>query len=196
MNAARTQKTALSTSDVARLLGVAVSSVAKWIDDGQLYAGRTPGGHRRIEKEDLVKFLKQQGLRVPAELDASPRSILIVDDERSFASWLAEELAEALPDFEIKQAYDGYEAGRSVALRKPDLILLDISLPGMDGYELCQRIKSTSDTSDVVVIAITGNALAEVESRIMSAGASACLGKPVELPVLLAEITRSLALRR
>ena len=49
------------------MLGVAVSSVSKWIDEGNLVAGRTPGGHRRIEPDDLVRFLRQQGLRTPPE---------------------------------------------------------------------------------------------------------------------------------
>ena len=65
------RRKALSTIEVARMLGVAVSSVSKWIDGGKLVAGRTPGGHRRIEKDDFIRFLHQQQFRIPPELQPS-----------------------------------------------------------------------------------------------------------------------------
>ena len=61
----------LSTSAVARMLGVAVASVSNWIDQGQLKAGRTPGGHRRVKAEDLVDFLKRQTPTATSTLNVS-----------------------------------------------------------------------------------------------------------------------------
>ena len=71
----------LTTTQVARLLGVSDQSVANWVDHGKLRAGKTPGGHRRIEADDLVEFLKRQELRIPAELACPEPGILIVDDD-------------------------------------------------------------------------------------------------------------------
>ena len=181
----------LSTIEVARVLGVAVSSVSKWIDEGKLVAGRTPGGHRRIEREDFVRFLHQQKFRVPEELLAYSPKILIVDDEPPFAKWLAEELGERYPHSEVHVAFDGYSAGELVGLVKPAVILLDLHMPDMDGFEVCRRIKSNPLISQTEVIAVTADPDPERKQRIMSMGACACFTKPVDLDALSAEIDKA-----
>jgi excisionase family DNA binding protein len=107
---AKTMKKALSTLDISRMLGVAVASVAKWIDQNQLNAGKTPGGHRRVQVEDLLAFLHRQNLPVPAELLSSQRRILIVDDEKAVSAWVADEVKTEFPDCEVYQANDGFAA--------------------------------------------------------------------------------------
>lgn len=182
----------LSTIEVSRILGVAVSSVSKWIDEGRLVAGRTPGGHRRIEKEDFVRFLHQQKFRIPEELLAFAPKILIVDDEPSFAKWLAEELSERYPQSEVHLAFDGYSAGEMVGLIKPAAILLDIHMPDIDGFEVCRRIKSNPLISQAAIIAVTADPDPERMQQILGMGACACLTKPVDLDALSAEIDKAL----
>ena len=178
------------------MLGVAVSSVAKWIDDGALTAGRTPGGHRRIEAQDLVAFLRQQKLRVPEELQPEPPKILIVDDEKPFAKWLAEEIRERHADYEVMEVHDGYSAGERVGLTKPDVVILDLNMPGMDGFEVCRRIKSNPLTQRAGVIAVTGHTSPSARSRIIRMGASACLQKPLDLAAIMDEIAKVLSRTR
>jgi excisionase family DNA binding protein len=178
---------------VSRILGVAVSSVSKWIDEGKLVAGRTPGGHRRIEKDDFVRFLHQQKFRVPEELLAYSPKILIIDDEPSFAKWLAEELGERYPQSEVHVAFDGYSAGEIVGLVKPAVILLDLHMPNIDGFEVCRRIKSNPRIGQAAIIAITADPDPERMQRIIRMGASACFVKPVDLDALSAEIDKAFA---
>jgi excisionase family DNA binding protein len=188
------KKTTLTTIEAARILGVAVSSVSKWIDEGKLTAGRTPGGHRRIEREDLVWFLQRQKLRIPPELQNSPPRVLVVDDEPPFAQWLEEEIRDRYPDFEVILAHDGYSAGEIVGLVKPEVIVLDLHIPGMDGFEVCARIKSNPRTRNASVIAITADPSAQARSRILELGACACLEKPFDASLLLGEIAKALTL--
>jgi len=176
------------------MLGVAVSSVSKWVDEGRLLAGRTPGGHRRIEKEDFIRFLHQQKFRIPAELQPTVVKILIVDDEKSFAKWLAEEIGERYPRSEVSVAHNGYSAGEIVGLVKPAVIILDLHMPGMDGFEVCRRIKSNPQTMQAAVIAVTGDPDPQIEARIMKLGARAYLTKPLDVDVLLAEIGNALGI--
>jgi excisionase family DNA binding protein len=183
-----------STLDVARMLGVAVSSVSKWIDEGTLTAGRTPGGHRRIEKDDLVRFLRQQKLRIPAELQTSPVRILIADDEEPFTKWLKEEIGERYPHLDVVVAHDGYSAGEMVGLAKPDVVILDLHMPGIDGFEVCRRIKANPLIKHICVIAVTADASPLVRSRILKLGACVCLVKPFDSAVVLAEITKAIGL--
>lgn len=185
----------LSTSAVARLLGVAASSVAKWIDQGQLKAGRTPGGHRRVEADDLVEFLRRQKLPVPSELAASLRRILIVDDDVSLAQLIASEIREQFPDCEVLEAYDGFSAGELVGSWRPTVVILDIRMPAIDGYEVCRRIKARKAAKDVAVIAMTAYPSPESETRILQCGARVCLTKPVTAAVLLKEVREALQQR-
>ena len=181
----------LSTIAVAKLLGVAVASISTWIDAGQLKAGRTPGGHRRVAKEDLIAFLRRQKLPIPPELQTTPR-ILIVDDEQSVTEWIAQEIKSAYPNFEIFQANDGYAAGEMVASAKPDVVILDLRMPGMDGFEVCRRIKSREETKEISVIAITAHPSDQARHRILEAGATAYFTKPLDIEARLAEVESAL----
>jgi excisionase family DNA binding protein len=178
------------------MLGVAVSSVSKWIDEGKLVAGRTPGGHRRIEKDDFIRFLHQQQFRIPPELQPETTKILIVDDEKAFAKWLAEEIGQRYPQSEVSVAFDGYSAGEIVGLVRPAVIILDLHMPGMDGFEVCRRIKSNPLISQTAVIAITGDPDPERIDRIIGLGACACLPKPLNVDALAAEIDKALGIAR
>lgn len=186
----------LSTTQVARLLHVAVASVAKWIDDGQLVAGRTPGGHRRVEATDLVEFLRRQGLRVPAELLSTFPKILIVDDEPTVTKWLAEEIREAFPEAEVLEANDGYAAGELVGTERPDVVVLDLRMPGMDGFEVCRRIKASETAKNTAVVAITAEPSPEAERRIRECGARSLLVKPLDTDLFIREVSAAIESRR
>jgi putative two-component system response regulator len=118
-----------------------------------------------------------------------PEKILIVDDETGARAAL--EFLLRREGFEVRDAADGPAAIQECASFRPDLILLDIVMPGMDGFEVCRRIKATPETRLTPVVLITG--LTGTEDRIMgiNAGADDFLSKPIDLNELLAR-TRSL----
>ncbi len=171
----------MSTAEAAKLVEVSVQSVANWINQGLLKAGKTPGGHRRIQVEHLVQFLREQNMRIPEELPQTEHSILIVDDEPAVAQYLAQEMAMRFPKASVLVANDGYAAGELVVSHRPRIVILDLMMPGMDGFAVCQRIKADSRNSETCVIAVTAHANAEVAKRILSAGAIECLSKPVDI---------------
>lgn len=183
----------LSTTDAARLLRSAVRSVAKWVDQGELKAGRTPGGHRRIEVPDLVAFMNRQRLPVPPELSppSAPR-ILIVDDEAAVARWMAEEVQSAHHDWEVGQAHDGFTAGELVGVWRPSAVVLDLCMPGVDGFEVCRRIKSREETRETAVVAVSAYATEEARQRIVACGARVCLSKPLDRDLFLGELEAAL----
>ncbi len=183
---------ALSTSKVARLIGAGVISVVNWINQGQLKAGRTPGGHRRVTVEDLIEFLRRHNLPIPPELTPSAPKVLVVDDEPAVREWIRDEIKERHPDYEVKEAKDGFSAGELVGTWKPDVVILDLRMPGMDGLEVCSRIKARDDTRNTDVIAITAYYSPKVKSEILKCGARVCLEKPLSSDVLLAELEAAL----
>jgi excisionase family DNA binding protein len=179
-------KRTLSTTRVAMLLGVSGQTIANWIDQGQLRAGRTPGGHRRVEAEDLLTFLQARGLPVPDELVERPLTLLVVEDDPQVGPWLVMRLKSARPDLRVLLAQDGFQAGELVAGERPHTVLLDIYLPGLDGFEVCRRLKARRETAATTVIAMSANNTPDVRETILAAGAIAFLPKPVDFSRLLA----------
>ena len=80
------------------------------------------------------------------------------------------------------------EAGRLVATFKPDVVLLDLRMPGMDGFQVCRTVKADPETSNTVVIAMTGYYTPETEARILECGAMRCIAKPIEPSALGTQI--------
>lgn len=185
----------LSTTQVARMLHVAVASVATWVDQGELVAGRTPGGHRRIEVDDLIRFLRHQKLRVPPELlDRDPK-VLVADDEAPIAAWIADEITARHPGWKVLQAHDGFTAGEMVGTFKPDVVILDIRMPGVNGLDVCRHIKSGEDTKGISVIAMTAYASGNMKDQMLGAGARAYFVKPLDIDVLMAEVESAMSER-
>ncbi|MEI7837644.1 MAG: response regulator [Planctomycetota bacterium] len=181
----------LSTFGIAEMLGVDAGSIANWIDQGLLRAHRTPGGHRRVAADDLVVFLLEQKMPIPPEVQATPVRILIVDDEPGITKLVAKALAEAHPEYEVLEAHDGFRAGTIVATQKPDVVILDLRMPGMDGFEVCSLIKSQDATRHVEVLAMTAHPSPENEKKILDCGARICLAKPLDMGKLLQEVDAS-----
>jgi len=182
----------LSTFVIAEMLDVDPGSIANWIDQGLLKAHRTPGGHRRVLVGDLLQFLRNQKMPTPPELETIPTRILVVDDEPAVTQLIARSIKVAHPDYEILEAHDGFHAGTLLATLKPDVVILDLRMPGMDGYEVCRMIKSNPSTKHAEVVVVTAYDSPENQKRIVDCGARVCLSKPLDMDVLLKEVDKSL----
>ena len=188
VNPTKSAKTIYTTHEVSRLLHVNPRSVINWIEQSLLPSYRTPGGHRRIQHDDLLAFLRKHQIPTPASLVEGKFSVLIVDDEEEIVGIIKAFLQRA-GGYEITTATDGITALIEVGRIKPDLLILDIMIPGVDGVEVCRRIKADA-TNRTVIIAVSGDA--EKEKAILQAGADAFMAKPVDLDRLHAEAKRLL----
>jgi len=175
-------KPVFTTFETAKLCHVSPLSIINWVNAGRLPAFRTPGGHRRIRREDLIRFMRENGIPLPEDLrEGSGKSkVLVVDDEASIRDVLSEHLSTRTKSYEVLSAADGFEAGRLVATFRPDVVLLDLRMPGLDGFQICRTIKADPETSSTIVIAMTGFYSPETEARILECGAIRCFAKPVE----------------
>lgn len=108
-------------------------------------------------------------------------SILIVDDDRQHAELLKNFINDLHFTADSYIAHDGFEAGQLLAQHHPDIVLLDVNMPGMDGFAVCQRIKQQADQQSVRIIAMSEYDTTENTRRILAAGAEHCLGKPIQL---------------
>ena len=170
-------KNVLSTYEVARLCNVHHTTVINWVNEGILPAYSTPGGHRRISKQDVVALMEKFHMPMPEGIKTRKNRILIVDDDVE----AIEELQEALQDdsYKIECALNGFEAGRKIYMTHPALILLDFKMPNVDGFQVCQILKEEDKTASIPVIAITSLTSEGDVRRIRGCGVVEYFPKPV-----------------
>lgn len=169
-------KEAYGPYEIAELLDVAPSSIGLWIEKGFLEAFKTPGGHRRINRDELVRFLKRHNIPVPDEFKGDLVRILIIEDEVE----VAEMIKRVLSDYENVEVYvvnDGIAALLEIGRKPPDLVILDIIIPGIDGFEVCKRI-NRDKLLDVKTLAISGKIEEDDVSKLLESGAKRFLRKP------------------
>lgn len=171
-------KQSFSTSEVARFCHVTPDTVRKWAEAGRIPVFKTPGGHRRIRRDDLIQFLQDNGMPLGGDLKPNGTRVLVVDDEPGIVAVIRRFLDDSGAVFEVAVAGDGFDAGHQLGVFQPSLVILDLRLPGVDGFEICRRIKASPASATTKIIAMTGMPDGESNERILTLGAATCLKKP------------------
>ncbi len=162
------------------MFGVSLGTVANWVDSGRLPAHRTPGGHRRIGSVDLRKFAEGLEFGLPDTLlpTGRPLRVLVVDDEPDFLLLVRETLSES-HGIEVATANSGFLAGLEIGRLLPDLVLLDLMMPDIDGFEVFRMLKEREELRDIPVVACTAFADSNIQRRVKEAGFTGFLPKPL-----------------
>ncbi len=181
----------LTTNQIAGILGVSERTVANWIDRGHLDAFRTPGGHRRVTPAAARQFLTARGMPVPREISENIR-ILIVEDDPVVAQTLRNYLKSDSALYDVTVKHDGVSALLHLGGHKPHVVVLDILMPGMDGLEVCRKIRENLDLQDVNVIFVTGRTDLDPETIKRDTGAFDVLWKPIRGAELRETVQRAL----
>jgi DNA-binding response OmpR family regulator len=134
--------------------------------------------------------MKENGIPTDA-LESGKRKALLVDDDLELVELIRDHL-EADGRFEVRVANNGFEAGMMVKEYHPDVVVLDVMLPDINGREVCQRIRGDESLSDVRVVCISGMVEEDKISDLMAAGANEFLQKPFELDTLVDVMCRQL----
>lgn len=175
----------LTPSEVAELLLVSPITVRQWAQEGKLPSRTTPGGHRRFNIEDIQHFALDRGMDMDRETKTERRSILVIDDDHAVNSFVRDLISLHNDEYEIYSAYDGFEAGMLVQQHLPDTIVLDVMMPGMDGFDVCKMLKGQPITQHIRIIGMTGHYTPEIEKRMLQLGADVCLAKPINSKKLI-----------
>jgi excisionase family DNA binding protein len=179
-----------TTHEAAQLLGVSLPTVVNWIKARRLKAHRTPGGHRRIAREELAVFMVRQGMPLPEELagaaPARPKA-LVLGEHGPMREGLARQLAQA--GYAVEQASDGFAAGAAAARFQPDLVVL--SAGSADGGEVLSGLRADRELGEVPVVAV---GRADWASGLTEAGCSAVVARPLTEGALVKAASDVLAL--
>ncbi len=177
-------KTVFTTGEAAKICKVSKQTIIRCFDNGQLKGFRVPGSRfRRIPREALYKFMKDNGIPTDA-LESGKRKVLLVDDDPD----LVEMMSKVLEDdgrFEVRVAGNGFDAGMMVKEYRPDLIVLDVMLPDINGKEVCQRVRSDPNLEDVRILCISGMIEDDKIQELRDAGADDFMHKPFDVEVLI-----------
>ncbi|MBI4964100.1 MAG: response regulator [Desulfomonile tiedjei] len=185
----------LTVYQASKYCSVSPKTVSNWIDEGHIKAFRTVGGHRRIRKEDLDEFLRRMGMPIAGGFGPDEhKRILVIDDDKLIVETIVHSLEEEPHDYEIISASDGFEAGLQVSHFKPDLLILDIMMPDIDGYEVCKRVRQNPATSHIKIIVLSAYLDEESYEKMKKHGADICFSKPLPLEKLKTEVAGLLGL--
>jgi len=185
----------LTVFKASKQCNVSPKTIINWVESGHITAYKTVGGHRRIKQSDLVAFMTKQGIPIPEDTPVEERiRILVVDDDPIIVETIVQSLEEDEHDYEVISASDGFEAGIQVNHFKPHLLILDIMMPDIKGYEVCKKIKNDEETKDIKIIVLSAYLDEEKFKKMKEHGADVCFSKPLPLPQLKEEVARLLGL--
>lgn len=188
----------LKTNEAAKYLGVSRSSLTNWIKQGLIGGGATPGGHYRFTVSDLDAFAEKRGLAKPSgasaaaeetERDGDTVRLLVVDDDDAFREFVHDAL-EVFSSYELRDAEDGMKGALLIGSWKPDLVILDIRMPNMNGMELLKLMHENPATAGTHVIVASAHLSPELKKEVEDMGVDIVLEKPVHLVKLVASIQK------
>jgi excisionase family DNA binding protein len=176
----------LTLGQAAKYLGVAQSTIRKWSDVGRVPAFYTPGGHRRYRRRDLDTFLERSG--PGGASDRAGPLVLIVDDDERIREYVRVNLE--MEGYTVREAGSAEEGLAELDQQSPDLILLDVMMPQVDGWEMLRRVQERHGVGAIPVIMFSGQTEGQAADA-TSRGAQGFIGKPFN-PQQLIESTKQL----
>ena len=184
-------KTVFTTGEAAKICKVSQQTIIRCFDSGQLKGFRVPGSKfRRIPRDLLYKFMKENGIPTDA-LESGKRKALVVDDDPELVELIRDQL-ESDGRFEVRTANNGFSAGMIVKEYHPDVVVLDVMLPDINGKEVCQLIRSDPSLADVRIICISGMVEQDKIKDLMASGANEFMQKPFDVEKLVYQMCRQL----
>jgi len=195
----------LKIGELAEKAGLPVSTIKYYTDLTLLRVSEYMSGGFRLysERESLLRLKRiremlDQGMSIRDIKENIGRitvlKVLIIDDEPEVHDFVKDALS-VLQNVEVKSVFDGFAAGLVVGEYLPDLIILDILLPGLDGFKVCANIKQTPKLAHIRILAVTGYDSPEYREKMRAAGADDFLSKPMELKPFREKVTRLLGLQ-
>jgi excisionase family DNA binding protein len=169
----------MTLGQAAKFLGVAQSTIRKWSDHGRIPTFYTPGGHRRYRRGDLETFLVRSG---PGRQQSGP-PVLLVDDDAGMRELVRIQLERE--GYAVQEAASAAEGLAAIESRMPELILLDVMMPHVDGWEMLRQIQERYGVGSIPVLMFSGQVDEAGERQATSSGARGFVGKGFDLDELV-----------
>jgi len=155
-----------TTREAAEVLGVSLRTAQLWVDSGILQAWKTEGGHRRISVDSVEKLMRMgnstqksgnaSGTKAGVPVDLTRLKILVVEDDNTLIKLYRTYIGSWNLPLQISTAMNGYEALMLVGREQPDLMIADLSMPGMDGFQMIRTLAGSSFREGMEIVVVTG----------------------------------------
>lgn len=191
-----TPEPVFTTGDIAHYCQVTVMQVNRWIRNNKLSSFRNPGGQYRITESEFRNFLERNSMPIIEEFfeKIKEKKILIADDDSSVVDALCHLLKKNNANYHVEVAYDGYETLIKAGDFKPDLLILDIRMPRIDGLEICHRLRQDKTiTPGIKILAITGHSEMYDRDVVLENGANEYLLKPFDSKSIIQYVEKLLS---
>lgn len=183
-------KSTFTTFEAAKHCGVFHTTVINWVNKGKLRARTTPGGHRRIAAEDLLDFMKIYKMPIPRELQNAGRRFVVVEEDQGLAKLLDNALQRGHESAEISTCRDGAEALIRIGAKVPDVVILDLNLPAVDGFKVCKALKSDAATKGVKIIGMSDRPITKAQRAFLQRHTDAFFQKPLSIEKIAAQAAK------
>jgi excisionase family DNA binding protein len=151
----------ITTREAADMLGVSLRSVQQWVEQGALQAYRTVGGHRRVVKASVERLLSQRR----SEVEGRSFRVFIAEDDPDLVALYQMVIKSWKLPLEISVASDGFRALIEIGSLKPDFLILDLNIPGMDGFALIRTLRGMPDLETTDIVTVSGMSLEDIEAK-------------------------------
>jgi len=192
-----------SSFQIGKLLSVSRQAVNQWIDKGYMASYRTPGGHRRVRRNDLMDFLRERNIPVPEPLlrKRSPghdsaavrHRIMIVDDDEDFLELMKHAFLDQMSDIEVSLFDNGFDALVAIGSQLPDMLVLDLKMPKMDGVEVCRHLKQNPLTASLPIVVVTVHRVQQWEDHLKALNVHQIFSKTTPLLEIVDQICAQLS---
>ncbi|MEY2632278.1 MAG: hypothetical protein RIR00_932, partial [Pseudomonadota bacterium] len=147
----------LSTRETAKLLGVSLGTVQNMVENGRLRAWKTSGGHRRVSRASVERYLAERQEQVVQDDRNSDRiKVLIAEDEPILQQLYLHTIANWEMPLDVTMVGSGYEGLIQVGLDRPDVLIADLMLPGLDGFEMIRTLRARPELTQMHIIVVSG----------------------------------------
>jgi excisionase family DNA binding protein len=168
----------ITVKEIAAYLEVSKQTVNKWIQDEKIKSYRIPSGRKKVLREDFLAYLEQNNLPVdPDVFPSRKKKLIVIDDDDKIISLFQRYFQNVARSWHIEYALDGMTGLLKIGIFRPDVVILDIEMPGMDGIEVCKKMQQDERLAHIKIIIISGFTTIYGED-LQKLGITAILEKP------------------
>jgi CheY-like chemotaxis protein len=183
-----------SPGDLAKIFNIARPSVHYWIKKKYVKTYKTPGGHNRIKLDDLIDFMQENDIPISRLGTLGTKTILVIEDNPEQLDIFVKAL-KTVDYFDVHGSSEGVSAGMLIKELLPDVIVLDIRLPGTDGVKICELIRQDKELSETNILGISGK-IRSSEDEMIKKGFDGFLRKPFDMEIFIQKVQSILPAER